>query len=49
MGMATATHPLTVEEFRNRYADEKPYFEYWFGEAIRKSVPTTIPGILQFC
>ncbi|MDQ2711978.1 MAG: Uma2 family endonuclease [Acidobacteriota bacterium] len=45
--MATATHSLSLEEFRCRYADEKPYYEYWFGEAIQKSVPTTLHGLLQ--
>lgn len=47
-GMATATKPLSLEEFRCRYAGQKPYYEYWFGEAIRKSVPTTLHGILQY-
>ncbi len=45
--MATATHPLTIEEFRARYANEKPYYEYWFGEAVQKSVPTWLHGVLQ--
>ncbi len=45
--MATATHSLTLEEFRTRYAQEKPYYEYWFGEAIQKSVPTIPHGVLQ--
>ncbi len=38
---------LTLEEFRLRYANEKPYYEYWFGEAIQKAVPTTPHGALQ--
>ena len=45
--MAPATHLLTLEEFRCRYEHEKPYYEYWFGEAIQKSVPTTLHGMLQ--
>lgn len=45
--MAPATHSLTLEEYRCRYEHEKPYYEYWFGEAIQKSVPTTLHGILQ--
>ncbi len=45
--MATATHLLTVEEFRARYANEKPYYEYWFGEAVQKSAPTWLHGVLQ--
>ncbi len=39
--MATARlNLLSLEEFRSRYAEEKPYFEYWFGEAVQKTVPT---------
>ena len=45
--MAAGTQLLTLEEFRLRYADEKPYYEYWFGEAIQKAVPPTIHGLLQ--
>lgn len=45
--MATATNLLTLEEFRQRYAEEKPYYEYWFGEAIQKSVPTWLHVLLQ--
>ncbi len=45
--MATATRSLTLEEFRCRYENEKPYYEYWFGEAVQKSVPTTAHGFLQ--
>ena len=46
--MAAGTQLLTLEEFRLRYANEKPYYEYWFGEAIQKAVPTTSHGLLQF-
>ncbi len=45
--MATATHLLTPEEFRAQYAEQKPYFEYWFGQAIQKSVPTWLHALLQ--
>ncbi len=45
--MATATNLLTLEEFRKRYAEEKPYYEYWFGEAVQKSVPTWLHSLLQ--
>ncbi len=45
--MATARlNLLSLEEFRERYAEEKPYFEYWFGEAIQKSVPTVLHVVL---
>ncbi len=45
--MATVTQPLSLEEFRSRYRQQKPYFEYWFGEAIQKTVPTWLHGVLQ--
>jgi Uma2 family endonuclease len=44
--MATATNSLTLEEFRSRYAEEKPYYEYWFGEAVQKSEPTLFHVLL---
>jgi Uma2 family endonuclease len=44
--MGSATHLLTLEEFRCRYAEEKPYYEYWFGEAVQKSVPTWLHTLL---
>jgi hypothetical protein len=37
--MATASRPLTLDEFHARYRGQKPHFEYWFGEAIQKAVP----------
>ncbi len=43
--MATATH-ISLEEFHVRFAHESGY-EYWFGEAVRKSVPTWLHAILQ--
>jgi Uma2 family endonuclease len=33
------TETLSLEVFRARYAQEKPYFEYWNGEAVQKSFP----------
>ncbi len=34
---------LTPQRFEQLYSDDcKPYFEYWFGEAIQKSVPTVL-------
>ena len=38
---------LTLEEFRDRYAGEKPYYEYWDGEAIQKSHATSLHGLIQ--
>lgn len=45
--MATVLQPLSLEEFRTRYRDEKPYFEYWFGEAVQKTRPTWLHSVLQ--
>lgn len=45
--MATITQPLTLQQFRTCYADQKPYYEYWFGKAIQKSVPTWLHAVLQ--
>ncbi|HEX4228490.1 MAG TPA: Uma2 family endonuclease [Bryobacteraceae bacterium] len=45
--MATVLHPLTVEEFEARFGHEKPYYEFWYGEAVQKSTPTWIHGLLQ--
>lgn len=45
--MATAgLNLLSLEEFRHRYAEDKPYFEYWFGEAVQKTVPTVLHALL---
>jgi Uma2 family endonuclease len=34
------TETLSLEGFHERYAGEKPYFEFWNGEAVQKSFPT---------
>ncbi len=44
---ATQEGLLTLEEFRVRYAGEKPYYEYWAGEAIQKSHATSLHGRTQ--
>ncbi len=45
--MATAgLNLLSLDEFRQRYAEERPYFEYWFGEAVQKAVPTVLHALL---
>jgi Uma2 family endonuclease len=45
--VATATRHLTLGEFRAQYQGRKPYFEYWFGEPIQKSMPTWLHSVLQ--
>ncbi len=37
---------ITLEEFHIQYAHQSGY-EYWFGEVVRKSVPTWLHAILQ--
>jgi len=47
MGNMAATNPLlTLEQYHAQYAHENGW-EYWFGEAVRKPVPTWLHAILQ--
>ena len=39
---------LTIEEFDRLHGDEKPYYEYWDGQAIQKPMPTLLHSLLQF-
>ncbi len=43
--MATATH-ISLADFHASYATESGY-EYWFGEVVRKGMPTWLHAILQ--
>lgn len=43
--MATATY-LSLEEFHRLYDGAKPAYEYWFGEAIQKPMPTILHSAL---
>ena len=44
---AIAEHKLSKEEFHARYDGEKPYYEYWDGEAVQKAMPTWVHGLIQ--
>jgi Uma2 family endonuclease len=44
---AVAEHKLSLADFHARYDGEKPYFEYWDGEAVQKSMPTRLHALLQ--
>jgi Uma2 family endonuclease len=44
---AVAERKLSPGEFRARFADEKPYFEYWDGEAVQKTIPTRLHALIQ--
>jgi Uma2 family endonuclease len=41
-----ATHHLSIAEYEKLY-DKEAGWEYWFGEARRKPVPTQLHGLLQ--
>jgi Uma2 family endonuclease len=45
--MAAQSRPLTLEQFHALYDGAKPAFEYWHGDAIQKSTPTVLHGIVQ--
>ena len=44
---AVAERKLSLESFHALYREEKPYFEYWDGEAIQKSMPTRLHSLIQ--
>jgi Uma2 family endonuclease len=45
--MAAQPEALTLEEFHRLYDRENPAYEYWYGRAVRKSMPTALHGIVQ--
>jgi Uma2 family endonuclease len=45
--MATATDRLSLAEFQLKYGQSDRAYEYWYGEAIPKGMPTWIHGFLQ--
>jgi Uma2 family endonuclease len=44
---AVPEQKLSLQEFHARYDGEKPYYEYWDGEAVRKSIPTLLHSLIQ--
>ncbi len=47
--MAAAHTFLTPAQFEQLYSDSvKPYFEFWYGEAIQKSMPTLTHSVMQW-
>jgi Uma2 family endonuclease len=46
--MAAQLLPLSLQEFHKRYDGAKPAYEYWYGEAVQKSMPTGLHGLVQF-
>lgn len=45
--MSTIAQKLTLAEFEQQYGHEKPYYEFWDGQAVQKCVPTWLHGLLQ--
>jgi Uma2 family endonuclease len=46
--VAAQSQPLSLEEFHALYDGAEPAYEYWFGEAVQKPMPTILHGIVQF-
>lgn len=45
--MATALAGLTLAEFEAQYSHQDKAYEFWYGEAVPKGMPTWIHGLLQ--
>ncbi|MBV8809085.1 MAG: Uma2 family endonuclease [Acidobacteriaceae bacterium] len=45
--MAAVAERLTFLEFQSKYERSERSYEYWYGEAIPKGMPTWIHGLLQ--
>ena len=45
--MATVPQKLTFEDFEAQYGQADRTYEFWYGEAIPKGMPTWIHGLLQ--
>ena len=45
--MVSAPDYLSLRQFEQIYERVKPHYEYWFGEAIQKPMPTSLHGLVQ--
>jgi Uma2 family endonuclease len=45
--MPATTTKLTVEQFQQEYGQQDRAYEFWYGEAIPKGMPTWVHGLLQ--
>lgn len=45
--MATQSAPLSLDEFHRLYDGCKPAYEYWYGRAIQKPIPTLPHSLIQ--
>ena len=46
--MTTVPEFLSLEQFESLHREEKPHYEYWFGSAEQKAMPTSLHGTLQW-
>jgi Uma2 family endonuclease len=45
--IAVEERSLSPEAFHAQYDGRKPYFEFWNGEAVQKSMPTFLHSLIQ--
>jgi Uma2 family endonuclease len=45
--MAAQPTSLSLEEFHRLYDGAKPSYEFWYGAAVQKPMPTTLHGLVQ--
>ncbi len=45
--MAALAGKLTIEEFQSKYGRSERSYEYRYGEAVPKAIPTWVHGLLQ--
>ena len=45
--MAAFAEKLTLLEFQSKYSSGERSYEFWYGEAVAKSMPTWIHGLLE--
>jgi Uma2 family endonuclease len=45
--MPAPAEKLTFPEFRSKYERSERSYEYWYGEAVPKGMPTWMHGLLQ--
>jgi len=45
--MAAGISKLTLAQFKEQYGHSDRAYEFWYGEAIPKGMPTVVDGLLQ--
>jgi Uma2 family endonuclease len=46
--MAAQPQPLSLEDFHRFYDGARPAYEYWYGSAVQKPMPTILHGLVRF-